>query len=121
MANPHRAEIDLDVLGQKFKLRLDVDAICNAEAELDMGFGDLISRVLGRGASMRLARAVICAASSGAIDRDKANAMLEFDNLVVVWPQVVRLVALCLPPAAEDGEANPPVAGSGALGTGTES
>lgn len=112
MANPLRGEFDFAAAGTKLKLRLDIDAICNIEAALDLGFGEIVDRVLRRrAANYRIARALLVAASGGRISAERASELVS-EHAIEVWPQMVALVAAALPPAPpeedKDENENPP-------------
>jgi hypothetical protein len=116
MANPLKGELDFQHAGRTYTLRLAADQICAAEAELDLGIGEIIER-LRRGANFRIARAMLRAGLDGTLDQDAANAMITEIGIVPTMTVIMNALALAFPvKEEEEDDANPPREAAGGIG-----
>lgn len=113
MANREKGEFEFEVKGVKHVLLMNEDAICDAEAEVDLGIEEMVVR-LQRGANLRIIRAMIRTASQGRLTREQVSAIIKEIGVKPALGIVIGAYVAANPPAEEsppetDTE-NPPVA-----------
>lgn len=116
MANPLRGEVEFVHDGQRYTLRLDVNALCIAEAVTGLKSHE-ISRAIVNGGHMSALRAAFCAGlkANHDLSLDEAGQLLGAVRVPRATELMVRSIKLAFP---EPSKANPRKA---ARGTGSSS
>lgn len=116
MANPQKGEIAFDVAGKERVLRLDTNAICTAEEDLDLGIDDIVARLsAGR---LSVVRVLLRAGMVGdPISLRDAGELIDEIGARGAIDLLSRALAAAFPPAKEG--ARPPKGEKAGTGKGS--
>jgi hypothetical protein len=111
MANPHKGDMDVEIDGKTYTLRLDIDAICQLEAlGQPLGFATFgaIGAAVDAG-NVTLLRATMWAAlrrHHAEVGMAEAGELIEALGVAETGPLIAKVILLTFP-AQEEGAARP--------------
>jgi hypothetical protein len=115
LANPLRGEVQFEVDGKAYTIRLNTNAICGLEAALGCAFGEITRRL--DGFDFQTLRSVIRGALGANTTPAEASAVIDELGYAQAVNHVMEAYRLAFPPADDSA---PPRMGSEA-GTGSSS
>ena len=111
MANPHKGEVEFEADGRTRVLRLDTNAMCELEAEFDMGIMRVLAHLeLGR---MTDIRRIFRAALDGKPDLDEVTAIIDELGGYLPATDLLEKTVRAAFPQAEAAQRQPPSSDSG--------
>lgn len=98
MANPHKGDVSLEIGGGSYTLRLDIDAICSAEAFYGKAFGVIVAEMqqVGVGACRALFVAALAHQHPG-MSSKAASDLIQQAGLPLVIDRLTLAIALAFP------------------------
>jgi hypothetical protein len=114
-ANPHKGEVSFDALSETWTLTYDTNAICDAEAELDLGISEIAD--LLKAGRMTVLRAVLRAGLGGAVSSKQAGTIIDEIGPIRATGLVMDAIVLAFP--AAEKRARPRKGGEAGTGKGS--
>ena len=122
MANSQKGEVEFEAGGRTRTLRLDTNAMCELEAEFDLGIMRVLAHLeLGRMTDLR--RIFRVCLVGGATIEEATEIIDEIGGYLAAADLLEKTVRLAFPRAAEaaKGESPPPMTAALSIGTGSSS
>jgi len=112
MANPHRGEVDIEIGGETWTLRLTLNAMCEIEEQTGKGLPEIVNILQhGKAGGFSGMRAIVCAAARSNLPDltpEMIGEMIDISDMQKIGHAINQLVSRSAPDGT--GDENPQAA-----------